>query len=70
MMAAVEVEEIPREPARPPQVFRTVLRHGDEFDMLEEEEASAEVNWLRTNLSAMMAQIEVSKKTILSLCSY
>lgn len=42
--AAVEVEKIERGPAQPadaaPQVFRTVLRCEDEFDMLEEEVVS------------------------------
>ena len=42
--AAVEVEKIERGLAQPadaaPQVFRTVLRREDEFDMLEEEVAS------------------------------
>lgn len=62
--AAVEVKEIDREPADVvPQVFCTVLYHGDEFDMLEEEVASKEVKTLRANLSVMtvmMRRIEVS----------
>lgn len=42
-----------------PQVFRTVVHHGDEFDMLEEV-ASAEVKALRADLAVMMRHIEVS----------
>lgn len=59
-MAAVQVEEIPREPAQPPQLLRLVIRRGDEFGMLEEEEATAEVKRLRADLSAMVGRIEVS----------
>ena len=61
-LAVVEVEEIVREPAQPPQVLRTVIRRGDEFDMLEEGEASVETKRLRANLSAMIGRIEVSLK--------
>ena len=56
-IAAVQVEEIPREPARPPQLLRMVIRRGDEFNMLEEEEATTKVKRLRADLSAMIGQI-------------
>ena len=39
-----------------------VIRRGDEFDMLEEGEASAETKRLRADLSAMIDRIEVSLK--------
>jgi hypothetical protein len=58
-MAVVQVEEIPQEPAQPPQLLRTVIRRGDEFGMLEEE-VTAEMKRLRADLSAMVGQIEVS----------
>ena len=58
----MEVEEIVREPSQPPQVLRMVIRHGDEFNMLEEEEASIEMKRLRADLSAMIGRIEVSLK--------
>lgn len=54
-VATIEVKEIPWEPTWPPQVFCTVVQHGDEFDMLEEVEPRAKVKRLRANLSAMMA---------------
>jgi len=59
-IAAIQIEEIPWEPARSPHVFRTVIRRGDEFDMLEEEEATTEVERLRADPSVMMGLIEVS----------
>lgn len=59
-IAIVQIKEIPQEPARPPQVFCTVIQRGDEFDKLEEEEATTEVKRLRADPSAMMGQIEVS----------
>ena len=43
-----------------PQVFRMVVRSGDEFNMLEEEVASVEVKALRADLVVMMRCIEVS----------
>jgi hypothetical protein len=58
-MAVVQVEEIPQEPAQPPQLLRTVIRRGDEFGMLEEE-VTAEMKRLRADLSAMVGRIEVS----------
>jgi hypothetical protein len=55
------VEEIERELVNAiPQVFRTVVYHGDELDMLEEEVASVEVKALRANLAVMMHRIKVS----------
>ena len=53
-VATIEVKEIPWEPTQPPQVFRIVVQHGDELDMLEEEEPSVKVKRLRANLSAMI----------------
>ena len=54
MAATVEVEEIVQEPAQPHQVLCTVIRCGNEFDMLEEEEASVETKRLRADLSVMV----------------
>ena len=55
-----EVEEIAWEPMNvAPQVFRTVVRHGYEFDMLEDV-ASTEMKVLRADLAMMMCHIEVS----------
>jgi len=42
-----------------PQVFHTVVRRRDKFDMVEEDVASAEVKALRADLAAMIC-IEVS----------
>ena len=42
-----------------PQVFDTVVRCRDKFDMVEEDVASAEVKALRADLAAMIC-IEVS----------
>ena len=39
-----------------------VIWHGDEFDMLEEGEASEETKRLRADLLVMIGQIEVSLK--------
>ena len=67
-VAAVEVKEIVREPTPPPQVLRTVIQHGKEFEMLEEGEASMETKKLRANLMSMIGHIEVSlKRSLLSL---
>jgi hypothetical protein len=57
----MEVEEITWEPALPPQLLRTVIQHDEEFEMLEEE-VSAEMKRLRTDLAAMISRIEVSLK--------
>ena len=66
-VATVEIEEIVREPTPPPQLLRTVIQRGKEFEMLEEVEASAETKKLRANLTLMMGHIEVSlKKSSLS----
>jgi hypothetical protein len=56
----MEVKEIMREPALPPQLLHTVIQRGKEFEMLEEGEASVEMKRLRADLSAMMGRIEVS----------
>ena len=61
-MATVEIEEIVREPTPPPQLLRTVVQHGEEFEMLEEGEASVEIKKLRADLTSMMGRIEVSLK--------
>ena len=67
-MAASEVEEIVQEPTPPPQLLRIVIQHDEEFEMLEEGEASAETKKLRTNLTSMIGRIEVSlKRSLLSL---
>lgn len=58
-IVAVQIEEIPWEPTRPPQVFYTVIRRGDEFDMLEEE-VTVEEKRFRANLSSMMGRNEVN----------
>ena len=58
----MEVEEIVQDPAQPPQVLHMVIWGGDEFDMLEEGEASIETKRLRADLSAMIGRIEVSLK--------
>ena len=56
----MEVEEITREPSLPPQLLRTVIQRGKEFEMLEEGEASAETKRLRNDLATMISCIEVS----------
>jgi len=60
-MAIVEVEEIVWEPTSPPQLLRTVIHHGKEFEMLEGV-ASAETKKLRVDLMSMIGRIEVSLK--------
>jgi phosphoketolase len=54
-VAAVEVEEIAREPAPPPQLLRTDIQRGKEFEILEEGEVSTEMKRLRTDLAAMIS---------------
>ena len=61
-VAAIDIEEIVREPTLPPQLLRMVIEHGEEFEMLEEGEASVETKKLRANLTSMMGCIEVSLK--------
>jgi hypothetical protein len=58
----VEVEEIPRGPPPPPQLICTVIQHGEEFETLEEEEASMEIKNLMVDLATMMDYIEVRVK--------
>ena len=60
LVAAVEVEEIVWEPTPPPQLLRTIIQHGEEFEMLEEGEASVERKKLRADLTLMIGCIEVS----------
>ena len=60
-----------REPTLPPQLLRTVIQRGEEFEMLEEGEASAETKKLRVDLTSMIGRIEVSlKRSFLSLEAY
>jgi len=67
-VAAVEVEEIVQEPTLPPQLLRTVIQRGEEFEMLEEGVVSAETKKLRADLTLMIGRIEVSlKRSLLSL---
>ena len=68
LVATIEVEGIVREPTLPPQLLRTVIQRGEEFEMLEEGEASAETKKLRVDLTSMIDSIEVSlKRSFLSL---
>ena len=60
LVAAVKVKEIVQEPTPPPQLLRTVIQRGEEFEMLDEVEASTETKKLRANLTSMMGRIEVS----------
>ena len=61
-VAAVEVKEIVWEPTSPPQLLCTVIQRGEEFEKLEEAEASTETKKLRADLTSMMGRIEVSLK--------
>ena len=61
LVAIVEIEEIVREPTPPPQLLM-VIQHGEEFEMLEEVKASAEMKKLRADLTSMIGRIEVSLK--------
>ena len=54
------IEEIMQEPSPPPQLLHTVILRSEEFEMLEEGEASAETKRLRTDLAAMIDRIEES----------
>ena len=56
----MDIEEITQEPSLPPQLLRTIIQRGEEFEMLEEGEVSAETKRLRTDLAAMIGRIEVS----------
>lgn len=58
------LEEIVREPNPPPQLLRTVIQRGDEFEILDEREASLEAKKLRANLTLMLARIEVSLREV------
>ena len=60
--AAIEVEEIVQEPTPPPQLLRTVIQRGKEFEVLEEGEASVETKKLRVDLTSTMGRIEVTLK--------
>ena len=57
LVATVELEEIVREPTPPPQLLRTVIQRGKEFEMLEEGEASMETKKLRADLTSMIGCI-------------
>jgi len=61
-MASIEIKEIVREHTLPPQLIRTVIPHGKEFEMSEEGEASIDTKKLRADLTSMMSRIEVSLK--------
>lgn len=58
--ATAAVEEVEREGTPPPQLVRTVIRRGNQFEVLEEDVADAETRRLRADLATMMARIEVS----------
>ena len=60
LVAIVEIEEIVWEPTPPPQLLCTVILPDEEFEMLEEVEASTETKKLRADLTSMMGRIEVS----------
>ena len=65
---AIKVKEIVREPTLPPQLLRIVIQRGEEFEMLEEGEASVETKRLRADLMSMIGRIAVSlKRSFLSL---
>ena len=64
----MEVEEIEREPTPPPQLLGTVIQRGEEFEMLEEGEASVETKRPRTDLATMINRIEVSPKNPSIVC--
>ena len=57
---ATVLEEIVREPTPPPQLLRTVIQRGEEFEMLEERKANSETKKLTADLTLMLACIEVS----------
>ena len=61
-MASVEIEEIVWEPTPLPELLHMVIQCGEEFEMLEEVEASTETKKLRADLTSMMGHIEVSLK--------
>lgn len=46
MVAVEEIEEIRRERMPPPQLVRTVICHGNQFETVEEEAADAEIGRL------------------------
>ena len=54
-----EVEEIEREEARP-QAIRILHKQGDEVVVVEEEDTTKEVKRLRSAVSTVMKQIDVS----------
>ena len=62
LVAAIEVEEIVWEPTPPPQLLRTVIQRGEEFEMLEKGNASVETKKLRADLMSMISCIEVILK--------
>ena len=61
-VASVEIEEIAWEPTPPPHLIHTVIQRGEEFEMLEEVEASTETKKLRVDLTSMMSHMEVIQK--------
>ena len=56
------VEEIVWEPTPLPQLLHTVIQCSEEFEMLEEREASLEAKKLRADLASMLALIELSMR--------
>ena len=58
----MDIEEITQEPSLPPQLLRTIIQRGDEFEMLEEGEVSVETMKPRADLTSMIGRIEVSLK--------
>ena len=63
----MEVKEIDREPADvAPQILHTVRHRRDKLDVVEEEQADAEVKAFRADLSAMMGRIEASSTSLVA----
>jgi len=58
----MEIEEIVWDPTPLPQLLRMVILCGEEFEMLEEVEASIETKKLSADLTSMIGCIEVSLK--------
>lgn len=54
-----EIKEIHRERTPSPWLVQKVIRHGNQFETIEEDAADAEIGRLRADLSAMMTRIEV-----------
>ena len=61
-----KVKEIEREESRP-QAIRILRKRGDEVVVVEEEDTTREVKRLRSTLSTVMKQIEVSIVSVVSV---